>query len=228
MIYITIEVIFMMYKYTLIADVGSTHMGKIDYAIEAIKQAKASGIDIVKFQMFKGEPYLSAGNIELPRSWWPTLLKTANEVGIKLTSSVFDEEAFNLVMETCDTIKLAYSQKHQLKWIEAALAAGKTTIVSCDVMTVKKVPKECVRLFCIPEYPVRYLIDFHGLFKGQWAKFNGFSDHTMGTHQTLEAVRQGAQWIEKHLTLDKPDIRCPDANFAIKPVDFAYLTKFKA
>lgn len=215
-------------NYTLIADIGSTHMSRLEYAVEAMQQAKASGIDILKFQMFKGEPYLSAGNIELPRVWWPYLLDKAKAIGIKITSSVFDEEAFNLVMETCDTIKFSYSQKHQRAWIEKALAAGKTTIVSCDVMTVNQVPKECIRLFCIPEYPVRYLVDFHGLFKGQWAKFNGFSDHTIGVHQTLEAIKEGAKWIEKHLTLDKPDIKCPDANFAIKPIDFQFLTRNKA
>ena len=57
--------------------------------------------------------------------------------------------------------------------------------------------------------------------------FQGFSDHTLGYHQTLEAIKNGAEYIEKHITLDHKDINCPDNNFALKPKELNINNIFK-
>ncbi len=68
-------------------------------------------------------------------------------------------------------------------------------------------------LYCIPEYPVRYHVDFESIFP----RFDGFSSHCLGIEQDMNAVSAGAQVLEKHFTLDRDDIRCPDHNFALRP-----------
>jgi sialic acid synthase SpsE len=75
-------------------------------------------------------------------------------------------------------------------------------------------PEYVQRLYCIAEYPVKYRIDFDGIFK----RFDGFSDHTLGISQSIEAVNRGARIIEKHFRLDnKKCDHVPDGMFAIKP-----------
>lgn len=139
---------------------------------------------------------------------------------IDVTASVFDEMNLRfLINQTPKFIKFAYSQKLQRPWIQECLENEIEAIVSCDVMTDMKVPQRCTKLFCVSQYPVYSQLSFDGLFP----RFQGFSDHTMGINQTIEAVLQGARTIEKHFTLNHSDIDCPDSFFALSPAELASL-----
>jgi len=196
----------------IIVDPGSTHMGKLEYALEHIELAARSGAQIIKFQLFSNPPNYTGGNIELPLEWWPILQKKADEKGIELTASVFNADALAfLLSQKPKYIKFSYSNKHQKTWIEAAIGHGIKPIVSCDVMTDRDLFGDIIKLYCIPEYPVRYEIAFDGIFP----RFNGFSDHSLGIRQTIKAIQSGAKYIEKHTTLKHEDVNCPDGYFAV-------------
>jgi sialic acid synthase SpsE len=77
-----------------------------------------------------------------------------------------------------------------------------------------------VSFYCIPEYPVRYQVDFEGLFP----MFDGLSDHTLGFRQTIRAAEMGAQFIEKHFQ-GNWDSSCPDGCFALKPAQLDEMVK---
>lgn len=193
----------------IILDPGSTHMSKISYAYELIEHAASVGAWGIKFQLFhKAEN----GNKILPLLWWPKLQDKALEHKIHLFASAFDDESFTFLIDQQPmAIKLAHSKKHRLDWQIECEKRDIECIVSCDVMSDKEVLPGCTKLYCIPEYPVRYHIDFENIFP----RFHGFSSHTLGFSQDIKAVCNGAKIIEKHITLTHKDVMCPDSNFAM-------------
>lgn len=202
----------------LIIDPGSTHMSKLPYAKEIIDRAADMGAYAVKFQLFN-EVFARSGNIPVPREWWPILKAHAGN-RIILTASVFDEEGLALLLEACPAfIKFAFSQKEKVGWIRSVIEREILPIISCDVMTERELPLGVHKLYCIPEYPVPYEINFDGIFP----RFDGFSSHAMGTRQDERAIHAGARMIEKHMTLNHVDIDCPDSFFALKPAEMERL-----
>ena len=191
----------------IIADIGSCHMAKLEYCKEAIDLASNTGCWAIKFQLFKGEEFTKNGNIELPREWWGELVEYAKD-RIIIFASCFDVEAIDLIRKTGPYIKIPYSKRFEWGWLNQ-----KDVFVSCSPSEAHKFTG-FKRLFCIPEYPVLYKVDFNIL---RQYKFIGFSDHTVGYEQTLEAVKHGAKYIEKHITLDHSDINCPDHYFSLRP-----------
>lgn len=141
----------------------------------------------------------------------------AAEQEIAVTASVFGDEEFRFLLKSRPPfMKFAYTQKGRIDWIEETLEELVEPMVSCDVMTERFLPKGVTKLFCVPTYPVYYQIAFQGLFP----RFHGFSDHTLGLDQSLEALEEGAQILEKHITLPYADIRCPDQAFAVPLEEF--------
>jgi sialic acid synthase SpsE len=202
----------------LIAELGSCHMGKLERIIEAINICKETRIDALKLQLFPNTaPYVPT-NVYLPFEMFLEAKRYGDEIGVPVSASVFDEESFRKLL-VCQPkfIKFAYGKKDQQDWIRTSLTAGIETIVSCDVMTDHAVPEKVTKLYCIPEYPVRYEVNFDELFP----RFDGFSDHTLGLRQTKRAIEAGAQIIEKHVRLGYEDETCPDAFFAVNIGEFA-------
>jgi sialic acid synthase SpsE len=198
----------------VITDPGSCHMAKKDYAIEHIKVAKDCGADAVKFQLFKDKP----PNIELPREWFLDLVDYGRKTGIEVFASAFDTEAEDLMwLAGCKSVKFAYKYKYgKISY------PFETVYASFDVMNLpKSLPTNFKTFYVIPEYPVKYEISFDGIFP----RFDGFSDHTLSYRQTLKAVKSGATIIEKHFCIDKEDIHCPDADFAIHPQELCKMVK---
>jgi sialic acid synthase SpsE len=196
----------------VIAELGSCHMGKLSYIKEAIDRCKDNGIDALKLQLFPNEaPYVPT-NIHLPQTLFLNAFDYGKKVGVPVSASVFDYASFLFLKECAPQfIKFSFSKKDQTSWIKAAIRDKVEAIVSCDVMMDRTLPVGSMKLYCIPEYPVRYEVDFSEIFP----RFNGFSDHTLGMRQTFRAVEAGAKIIEKHVTLPHQDINCPDSFFAV-------------
>lgn len=200
----------------VIAEVGSCHLGKFDRIKEFIDKAKELNLYAVKFQLFPNEEkYTGVGNIYLSPELFKEAYRYGEAIGQSVTASVFDMESYYFLRNLQPLfIKFAYSQKHQW-WIKDCLDHKIEAVVSCDVMTDGEVDKRAVKLYCIPEYPVRYEVAFDGLFP----RFDGFSDHTLGLRQTQRAVDAGALFIEKHVRLGHNDeLKCPDGRFSV-PID---------
>jgi sialic acid synthase SpsE len=183
-------------------------------AKELINVGKRCGLDAVKFQLFPNTPYyIKSGNVALPHDDFKNLVIYGKSIGIEVFASVFDLQSYKTVAKLCKSIKFSY-KSCAYKLIPKAVQHFKpeNIYVSGDIMN--QPPEHLQRLYCISQYPVQHKIDFDGIFK----RFDGFSDHTLGISQTLEAVRCGARIIEKHFRLD--NYKCdniPDGKFAIRP-----------
>ena len=205
-----------MNKTKVIVDVGSNHGGRLDYAKEFIDIAVDNGCWAIKFQLFKNLP----PNIELPREYWPELVGYAKG-RIEIFASVFDKEAMIFLLENgANYVKFAYSMRfNTLGFPTTSLYQSYESdlpkvFISCSPLECCQFCQEWLKLFCIPEYPVLYEIDFREIFRN--FEFAGFSDHTLGFVQTLNAIDHGAEYIEKHIALNTM-VKCPDWEIALKP-----------
>lgn len=200
-----------------IVDIGSTHNGKKEYAKEMIDRCSDYGVDIVKCQLFN-ESFAKNGNIIFPRPWFREMVQYAKNKNIGFTASVFDEDALNIVSgEALPFIKFAHSL-NQNPMIDTALKMGHRVMSTYDLMDVHKSLQGVIKLYTITHegktlYPVPFKPEFQGIFN----RFDGFSSHCIGIKHELEAAFHGAKYLEMHMTLGHPDIKCPDAYFAKSP-----------
>lgn len=195
-------------KTWICVDPGSTHDGDLDKANALVKDALTMGANAIKFQLL-AEKQLTGGNILLPWEYMPELIALGAEKGIEVFASVFDFAGLSYLMSIgCKSVKFAYSQAELLRDSAASIPEDVKIYASYDVMS----PHICERattLYCIPEYPVRYPVNFDGLFP----RFDGFSSHCLGIQQEIEAVKAGAKYLEFHIKGDW-DSPTPDARFA--------------
>lgn len=191
--------------------------------------AKECGVDVLKYQFFPDtKKYTECGNIPTPLDWWEPIWKRSKEVDLPITASVFDPGSLDMLSRyNVPFIKLGYSIGFKKEWIEFLTTAQEKqpqVVVTCDVMNDHLVPDWCIKLWTHTihgqtVYPVHTELKWDGLFP----RFDGFSDHTLGVNQALRAKQAGATWIEKHMTLDHPEITAPDAKFALFPKEMKAL-----
>ena len=203
----------------VIADPGSCHMGSLERAYDLTRAAVDAGCDAIKWQLFKGD---EGGNVPLPYEWFGSLVAQGRALNVEVFASVWDEGGLSLIdVFKCKCVKFAYSQNRSA-WIHSALRMWKTTYISGNTATPFPDNFRVSKLLCVPEYPVKYLIDFDGLFP----RFDGFSSHCLGIEQDKAAIRAGAKIIEKHFQLDDNLSTCPDGAFAIRPAKLKELCDY--
>lgn len=208
----------------IIGDPGSTHNGSLEKCKELVSIGKDCGLDAVKFQLLT-QNELGNGNIGFDWETFPEILEHAYKVGTQVFASVFDQSGADwLKRNGVKKIKFSYSQRGKLELYDR-LHFFDEVFLSCGVMdgVVKlgsNTIKNLTRLYCIPEYPVPYEINFENIFD----RFDGFSDHSMGISQTLKARDAGCAIFEKHFKGDW-ETYCDDAKFALNPKELEKLCK---
>lgn len=210
----------------VILDPGSTHDGDLHKALRLIELGAAAGADAIKFQLL-GPAECKGGNISIDWEWYPELIEVGKKNRVEVFASVFDRSGWDYVIQCgCKSVKLSYSQAHKL--LEYPHKKPLETIyISQDVMSPVPIwnPKaqahwrlgttallNLVQLYCIPVYPVPYVVDFEGLFP----RFDGFSSHCLGIQQEIRAADAGAKYLEFHFKGDW-DSPTPDGRFAKSP-----------
>jgi sialic acid synthase SpsE len=222
-----------MVKVKVIADPGSCHMGNLHYAAALIDAAKDAGAWAIKFQLFP-KRFEKNGNIKLSGSdFCYKLVPYAREQGIEIFASVFSVGAYKWVRRArCKYVKFAFGQYHGIVkafkdfGLTNVFASGNSSLMPPLLSEKNGSMESCMWLYCIPEYPVKRKVSFKNLF-GDDNLWCGFSDHTLGTKQTMRAIDAGAKYIEKHLRLDIKDCdRVPDGKFAVTPKQLREICKY--
>ncbi len=241
----------------IIAEISANHNQDFDQAIKLLKLAKEAGADAVKLQTYTPDTitidcdneYFQIGEGTIwegrnlydlykeaytPWEWQPKLKKVADELGIHLFSSPFDETAVDFLEEmNVPAYKIASFEIVDIPLIRKATRTGKPIIMSTGMATLAEIDEavQTVReegnnqlalLKCTSAYPalpeemnlrtIPHLAEAFGVPVG-------LSDHTLGTAVPIAAVTLGACIIEKHLTLSR-DIPGPDSAFSLEPHEF--------
>lgn len=241
----------------IIAELSANHHQDFEQAVQLVQAAKESGADAVKLQTYtpdtitiqssRKEFRIDAGTIWDGRSlydlygeaftpweWHPKLKKVANQLGMDLFSSPFDETAVDFLENMgVPAYKVASFELVDLPLIQQMARTGKPLIISTGMATPEEIsealtvaresgakdiallkctsaypsPAEDMNLRVIPELATRYKVPI------------GLSDHTMGIAVPVAAVALGACIIEKHLTLSR-SAPGPDSAFSLEPHEF--------
>ncbi|MBN1881994.1 MAG: pseudaminic acid synthase [Deltaproteobacteria bacterium] len=240
----------------IIAEMSANHIQNYDLAVEIIHAAHSSGADAVKLQTYTPDTLTMDCNNEYfqikgtlwdgmtlyglyrqtytPWEWQPKLKKIANDLGMDLFSSPFDETAVDFLekmnvpaykiasLEIVDFFLLKRIARTKKPVIMSTGTAGLGEIDEA-VRTLRRAGcKELALLKCTSAYPslpeemnirtIPHLAD-------SFSVPTGLSDHTLGIEIPIAAVALGACIIEKHFIISR-DSSSFDRAFSLEPDEF--------
>lgn len=237
----------------IIAEISGNHNGSLIRAKETIKAAKYCGADAVKIQSYtpdtmtidcnKDDFIVKTGpwggyklydlysEAHTPYEWHSEIFRYANELGITLFSTPFDESSVDLLEElNTPAYKIASFELTDLPLIAYVAKKNKPMLISTGMASYDEISEalEIVRIngcnsillfHCISSYPAP--IEQSNLkkilrLKKEFGVTVGLSDHTRGTTAAIAATALGACAIEKHFTISRDD-KGPDSDFSIEP-----------
>ena len=213
-----------------VAEIGMNHDGNFNLAYELVRQAKQSGADIAKFQFgWRNKPdeinHIDDARARQLRQW-------CEYWDIEMMASLITEEAYDMARRIGFTrYKIASrTVKDNPALCEKILAEGRETFVSLgmhegDVFPFGAPTDRMHYIYCRSTYPT-YPEDLRGLPLSFSADgWYGYSDHQHGIDACLLAVARGAQYIEKHFTLNRTSTVIRDHVLSATPGEFAELTR---
>ena len=203
----------------VICEIGVNWAGLKDVAFDMIAQAKKTGCDAVKMQMFsKAEiknsifyPQLESMILKPDSPLDPKIFKEYAEtvVGIKWFATPFNLRALDyLNVIGVEYIKIREADSGRADLVDAALATSKKIFISSyETVTDPKLlfnPNVKI-LFCIPHYPPK-IDELHRLKENLEGYFQGYSNHYPEVWPSILACAYGAEVIEihaKHFAVEK-------------------------
>lgn len=172
--------------------------------------------------------------LELPFEDFKILQLYCNEKGIIFASTPDGIESLDYLIELeVPFIKVGSTEVSNLKFLEKIAQSGKEIILSTGmsylsevdvaVRTIIKTGNNKIKLMqCTTDYPTKLEdVNLRAMVTMREA-FHlpvGFSDHTEGCEAAVAAVALGAEFIEKHITLDK-NMEGPDHKASMDKIEF--------
>jgi N-acetylneuraminate synthase len=232
-----------------IAEINSSHFGDIELAKKMILNAKASGIQCVKFQSWSPETLYSqtfydenpiakrfVNKFSLSQSDLEELFNFSKKNNIDFSSTPYSEQEVIFLLEKCKApfIKIASMEINNHSFLEFIARTGSAIILSTGMSTFDEIESAvevikqsgnsnlCV-LHCVSVYPCEpekvNLNNIQSLREILKVIPIGYSDHTLGPEAAFAATAIGAPIIEKHFTLDSSKIGM-DNQMASEPYVF--------
>ena len=241
----------------VIAEISANHNHEFEQAAKIVRAAKDAGADAVKLQTYTADTITLRSDQEcfvvkggtlwdgktlhnlygeafMPWEWQPKLKVIANELGMDLFSSAFDETAVDFLESMgVPAHKVASFELVDIPLIQKMASTGKPLIMSTGMASLEEIDEavsaargagaaQIALLKCTSAYPaspeemnlrtIPYLAAHAGLPVG-------LSDHTMDVAVPVTAIALGACIIEKHLTLSRA-VPGPDSAFSLEPSEF--------
>jgi N-acetylneuraminate synthase len=241
----------------IVAELSANHKQSFDQAVGIVHAAKEAGADAVKLQTYTADTITLRSDKECfriaggtlwdgrilhdlyqeactPWEWQPKLKEIADQLGMSLFSSAFDDTAVDFLESmNVPAHKVASFELVDIGLIQKMARTGKPLIMSTGMATEDEISEaiEAARgagatqialLKCTSAYPAlpeeANLLAIPELAR-RFDCLVGVSDHTMGIAVPVVAVALGACIIEKHLCLRRAD-GGPDAAFSLEPSEF--------
>lgn len=168
---------------------------------------------------------------QTPYHWHETLFRIARDIEITLFSSPFSIQAVEFLSKfNPPAYKIASNELHDWPLVKEIAHRNKPIIISTGVATMHELEKtidlirgyknsQIIILHCISAYPAKSEdanIKTIPLLRDKFNTIVGFSDHTLDDVASCAAIANGANVIEKHITLDRMD-GGPDSSFSVEP-----------
>lgn len=238
----------------IIAEIGINHNGSIELAKNMIDVAKVAGCDFVKFQKRTPEICIPEGQRSLIRETpWGSMTyleyKKKLEFGpldycdifayckranIGCFASVWDRPSVDFMREYTDIIKVPSALIIDLDLLAYAREKARTLIISTGMSTYAEVKKAIrhghpdVVMHANSSYPARVEelnLNFIKKLKNDFPDIQvGYSGHEYGLVCTFAAVAIGAEWVERHITLERT-MWGSDQLASVEPIGIMKLVK---
>ena len=251
----------------VVAELSANHHQKYEEAVELVKAAHNAGANAVKLQTYTPDTitlncdkkWFRVGGENNPEDWqkktlyelyqtaytpweWqPKLKKLADEFGIILFSSPFDETAVDFLEKiNVPCYKIASYEVNDFLLLRKVAQTGKPVIISLGYASMEDADfaiktlrengaREIVALHCVTGYETEPDLSAMNLatIKDVAERFGvvpGFSDNNAGIEASLIAAAAGAVVIEKHLILNRKN-GGPDARFSVEPGEFKIMVE---
>ncbi len=236
----------------IVAEMNSSHNGKVETAKAMITAAKDCGCDCVKFQSWTAESLYCdeyyANNpiskrIVTKFSLTPDQLLElglyCKEIGIGFSSTPYSKEEVDFLADKTEApfIKIASMEINNLpflnyigeKGVPIVLSTGMSTIdeIRTAVKTIEETGNRnlCI-LHCVSVYPApAEIINLNNMImlREEFPDYViGYSDHTIGCEVAAASIALGAALVEKHFTLDNKKMGM-DNNMATEPAEMKEL-----
>lgn len=245
----------------IIAEMSGNHNQSLEKALQIVELAAECGVDALKIQtytadtitlnaqtddfiitnpnsLWKGRTlYDLYEEAHTPWDWHEAIFKRAEELGVTIFSSPFDETAVDFLESlNAPFYKIASFENVHLPLIKKVAQTGKPIIMSTGMASVTELAeavatardngcKDLVLLKCTSNYPaspenshVATIPHMRTLFSCEV----GLSDHTLGIGAAMAAVAHGATVIEKHFTTSRAEGGV-DSAFSLEPVEMKAL-----
>ena len=237
----------------IIAELSANHNGSIENAKKLIKEANECGASAIKLQTYTAESMtIDCDNKEFrindglwkgyslfqlykeaatPYSWHEELFRYANEIGITIFSSPFDENGVDFLDElNVPAFKIASFEILDLPLIKYAASKGKPLLISTGMANVKEISdavnvakdagcQDILLFHCISSYPTATKDANLRMISYLRKRFDlevGLSDHTLNNNAAIASLALGATAVEKHFLLSRSH-KGPDSDFSIEP-----------
>jgi pseudaminic acid synthase len=241
----------------IIAELSANHGGSLEHAAATVRAAAEAGADAIKLQTYTADTltidcdneYFRIGGgtawdgrtlydlykeAYTPWEWHAELKRVAEECGIELFSTPFDDTAVDF-LEELDVArhKVASFEVVDIPLLCKIGSTGKPVIMSTGMASEVEIREaldalrsagcpDITLLKCTSSYPAEpedaNLLTIPDM-KEKFGCPVGISDHTLGIAVPVAAVGLGIYAIEKHFTLSRAD-GGPDSGFSLEPAEF--------
>lgn len=229
-----------------VAELNTSHFGKLETAKEMIKEAAQAGCNCVKFQSWSADTLYSktyydanpiakriVSRFAFSKDQLHEAAEFCHDMHISFASTPYSKEEVDFLVDECDApfIKIASMDLNNYPFIDYIAQTGVPIVLATGMGDMDEIRKAvetvenagnknlCI-LHCIAIYPPEIsTIKLHNILglREEFPKYPiGFSDHSLGIEMDSAAVALGAALIEKHFTLDKTKIGM-DNQMALEP-----------
>jgi sialic acid synthase SpsE len=220
----------------IVAELNTSHFGKLETAKLMIDKVKEAGCDCVKFQSWTADTLYSQDyydenpiakrfikKFSLSPAELEEVLHYCRSSNIGFSSTPYSREEVDFLLEKCKVpyLKIASMDLNNIEYLKYIAGSGSAIVLSTGmgdmdeiyraVNTIVKAGNDnlCI-LHCVSIYPTDTskirLNNILGLRKEFPNHPIGFSDHSLGIEMPSAAAALGACMFEKHFTLDKEKI----------------------
>ncbi len=172
--------------------------------------------------------------LELPFEDFELLQKHCHSIGIEFISTPDGVESLNYLLKLdVPFIKIGSTEVTNYPFLREIGNAHKPMILSTGMSTLGEIEKaidtlhetgnkDITLMHCTTDYPTSIEnVNLNAMLtlKNAFYLPVGYSDHTLGYEAAVAAVAMGAEYIEKHITLDKC-LPGPDHKASMEPQEF--------
>jgi N-acetylneuraminate synthase len=241
-------------KTKIVAEIGINHNGSLKLAKDLIEVAKFAGCDYVKFQKrtpelcvpnhmkneFRKTPWGEMSyleykkKLEFGKEEYDQIASYCEKSKIGMFLSVWDVPSLDFASSYSEIVKIPSAMITDHTLAEASRAKSRTLMMSTgmsdesEIDEAVEVANPDVIFHTNSSYPspieelnLAYIGWLKEKHKG---KSIGYSGHEFGLTTTFAAVVMGAEWIERHVTLDRT-MWGSDQKCSVEPIGLIKLVK---